>query len=161
MMSNFNCLIAAIGGIVCFLSMGYSAAAQQNVCDMKVLKRPGCEVGDFDGSKGPPGPSMMGHLKLAKDARRRALEVFRTAASRSLEGKDYEGAIRILKQSVAAEPDNIQNRAALCDAHVQYGDDLRAKRDIKGATREYQLALSISNDCQKAKQRLKELRDGH
>src|ERR1039457_4952369 len=146
MMSNFNCLIA-IGGIVCFLSMGYSAAAQQNVCDMKVLKRLGCEVGDFDGSKGPPGPYSMRQLNLAKDARRRALEVFKTASSRSLKAKDYEGAIRILKEMVAAEPDNVQNRAALCDAHVQYGDDLRAKQDIKGATREYQLALSISNDC--------------
>jgi hypothetical protein len=47
-MNKFNYSIAAIAaGLSLLLSLGGAANAEKNVCDMKILKRPGCEVGDF------------------------------------------------------------------------------------------------------------------
>jgi hypothetical protein len=51
--SNYN-YTSAIIAVLCFLAVGGAADAAQNVCDMRVLNRPGCEVGDF----GDPSPSL-------------------------------------------------------------------------------------------------------
>jgi len=50
--SEINYFIAAIAGVLSLsLVLGGAATANENVCDMKILNRPGCEVGDF----GRPG----------------------------------------------------------------------------------------------------------
>jgi tetratricopeptide (TPR) repeat protein len=79
------------------------------------------------------------------------------AAEYRLKNKQYEKAIELLERYLKSNPEAKDHKLALRDAHLRFGDALLKKEDIAGATREYEYALKVDENCQTAKEKLKSL----
>ena len=136
-MNKFNYSIAAItGGLA--LSLGGVATAEQNVCDMKILNRPGCEVGDFGPRKSTP------ELQIVDPKRQALINRVREAwPQKSL--VPFTEAELSKHPAAAAANENSEARTKATE-HNNDGVKLLINKDYKRALKEFTKALKIKPD---------------